>query len=114
MENDYIIVLNKLLGNENFVKLSEELYLKVDKKYPRIDMKRATEIVEANMAVILIIGIEKKRGCIKEKIRERISWHNVCPKSLLIEKDIEKFIKIYEKYILIIKDNAIEPKSNIL
>lgn len=114
MEKDYVEIINKLLGDEIFSKLSDELYLKVNSKYPRINIKDATKIVESNMAVILIIGVEKARGCAEEKLKERINWHNVCPKSLLIEKNISNFIKDYEEYIQIIKEKAADQESNIL
>lgn len=106
MEKYYIEIIKKLFGEEMFSKLLNELYLKVNKKYPRINIKDSTKRVEANIAVILVIGIEKARGCPDEKLKERICWHNVCPKSFLIEKDISKFIKDYEKYILIIKEKV--------
>ena len=41
-----------------------------------------------------------------EKLKERITWHNVCPKSLLIEKNISNFIKDYDEYIEVIKEKV--------
>lgn len=108
MEKNYIEIIMDLLGNEFFAKLSNDLYLKVNKKYPRIDIKKATEIVESNMAVILIIGIELSRGCIESKLSERVNWYNVCPKSLLIERNIDDIVKKYNLYINIIKKKAIK------
>ena len=106
MEENYIKTISKLLGDELFSELSDELYKQVSEKYPRINIKDATEIVELNMAVIMIIGVEKSRGCKSNKIKERVDWHNVCPKSLLIEKNINNFIERYEKYIKLIKEKA--------
>lgn len=106
MGKNYVETINDLLGDELFSELSDELYLKVNKKYPRINIKNATEIVEGNMAVILIIGIEKARGCSDEKIKERVDWYNACPKSLLINKSIAGISKDYEKYITVIKENV--------
>lgn len=106
MEKNYIEMISKLLGDELFSELSDGLYLKVNSKYPRINIKDVANIVESNMAVILIIGIEKARGCAEEKLKERITWHNVCPKSLLIEKNISNFIKDYDEYIQVIKEKV--------
>lgn len=111
MEKNYIKTINDLLGEELFSKLSDELYLKVSNKYPRINIKNATDIVEANMSVILIIAIEKARGCPDEKLKERINWYNVCPKSLLIEKNIDNIIENYDEYINIIMKKTIQSKN---
>lgn len=113
MERNYIETISDLLGDDLFSSLSNELYLKVNNKYPRINIKAATEIVESNMAVILIIGVEKKRGCTDQKLKERINWYNVCPKSLLIEKSIADIIENYKKYIDAIMKKIEEQKSNI-
>ena len=113
MGENYIETISELLGDELFSKLSDKLYLKVNNKYPRINIKKATEIVESNMSVILVIGIEKARGCTNDELKERVSWYNVCPKSLLIEKSIETIIKNYEEYINVIMEKATQAKSNI-
>lgn len=113
MEKNYVETINNLLGDELFSKLSDELYLTVNKKYPRINIKNATEIVEGNMAVILIIGIEKARGCEDDKLKERVNWYNACPKSLLINKSITGIYNDYEKYINVIKENATKNESNM-
>jgi len=113
MEKNYVETINTLLGDEIFSKLSDDLYLKVNSKYPRINIKAATEIVESNMAVILILAIEKARGCTDDKLKERVNWYNACPKSLLIEKNISNITKEYEEYINIIIKKVIEQKGNI-
>lgn len=112
MEKDYVETIKKLFGDEMFSKLSNELYMKVNSKYPRVNIKEATRMVESNIAVILIVGIERARGCPEEKLKERVYWHNVCPKSLLIEKSISKFIKDYEEYIQIVKEKVANQEGN--
>lgn len=114
MEKGYVEIIKNLFGDELFSKLSNELYLKVNSKYPRINIKDAARIVELNIAVILIVGIEKARGCPEEKLKERVYWHNVCPKSKLIEKNISKFIKDYEEYILIVEEKVANQEGNAL
>lgn len=114
MEKNYVEIIKELFGNEMFSKLSDELYLKVNSKYPRINIKEATKMVESNLAVILIVGIEKARGCPEAKLKERVYWHNVCPKSLLIEKSISKFIKDYEEYISVVKEKVANQEGNAL
>ena len=114
MEKIYVEIIKELFGNEMFSKLSDELYLKVNSKYPRINIKEATRMVESNLAVILIVGIEKARGCPEAKLKGRVYWHNVCPKSLLIEKSISKFIKDYEEYISVVKEKVANQEGNAL
>lgn len=118
MDREYIEKLSKILGEELFAKLSDELFNKVNIKYPRIRIKEATEIVECNMAIILIIGVEKARGCTDDKLVERINWYNICSKSILLEKTIANTNNAYEEYINIIikkvKENEeSKSKSNI-
>ena len=114
MEKNYVEIIKELFGNEMFSKLSDELYLKVNSKYPRINIKEATRMVESNLVVILIVGIEKARGCPEAKLKGRVYWHNVCPKSLLIEKSISKFIKDYEEYISVVKEKVANQEGNAL
>ncbi len=101
---EYIETLKKLLGKEKFSQLSTELFEEVNKRYRNINIEDATQIVEFNLANILVIGIEKARGCKKENMSKIISWYDLGSRSILLQKQIGNFEKEYSEYIeLIIK-----------
>lgn len=101
---EYIKNIKRMLGEEKFAELSNILYAEVDKKYRKINIQDATEIVEFNLANILVIGIEKARGCKQENIEKELSWYNLGPRSFLLRKNADKFEANYSQYInLIIK-----------
>lgn len=114
---EYIRTIRRILGNEKFNKLSHELYEKVDKKYRKISIDDANEIVNFNLANILVIAIEKARGCEKKDIIKVISWYNLGPKSFLLEKQISNFEENYSEYIALIikkvKEDKVLEESNI-
>jgi len=112
MDNNYIEIIRGMLGENLFVKLSEELFNKINTKYPRIRIDKATKIVEYNMSTILIIGIEKANGCDDENIVQRVNWYNICSQSDLLERNIIEMMNVYSEYIDIIIKVAKEIKKS--
>lgn len=111
MENNYIEIIREILGEKLFVALSEELFNKINSKYPRIRIDKATKIVEYNMATILIIGIERANGCEDKDLVQRVTWYNVCSQKDLLERNVVEMEKAYSNYIEIIINAAKEIKN---
>lgn len=111
MENNYIEIIRDILGEKIFSDLSEELFNKVNSKYPRIRMDKAAKIVEYNIATILIIGIERANGCEDNDLIQRVNWYNVCSQNDLLERNIAEMEKSYSKYIEILINVANQIKK---
>lgn len=113
--DEYIYVLKNILGQEKFSELSNKVLDEINKKYIRIKVPKALDIAEFNMSVMLVIGIEKARGCNKEDLRKRINWYKLGSQTLLLQKTIEKLENDYHEYVeLIIKKVNEDQKTNKL
>lgn len=109
---EYIKNIKRILGEERFAELSNKLYAEVDKRYRKIYVKDATQVVEFNLASILVIGIELARGCKIKDMEKELRWYSLGPRSFLLRKNISDFEESYSDYInLIIKKVKQEEKT---
>lgn len=108
MDKSYINTLKNILGEEKFSELSDLLFKDVDKMFREIKIDIAIKMVEVNMSLISIIGVELARGCKKEELSKRINWYNIAGKSMFLEENINMFYDRYKKYIEIVKSKVEE------
>ena len=101
---DYLENLKLILGEEKYKELYDVIFKQACKRYGRIHNKKIEQIIQYNLAVILIIGIEKGRGCNDSKIPKIIRWYSIGDRSQLICDNLNDFIKQYNEYILIISN----------
>ena len=73
--------------------LADLLFKDVDKMFREIKIDIAIKMVEVNMSLISIIGVELARGCKEEELSKRINWYNIAGKSMFIEENINEFSK---------------------
>lgn len=108
MDKSYINTLKNILGEEKFRELSDLLFKDVDKIFREIKIDIAIKMVEVNMSLISIIGVELARGCKEEELSKRITWYNVAEKSMFLEENINMFYNRYKKYIQIVESKVKE------
>ena len=108
MDKSYINTLKNILGEEKFSELSDLLFKDVDKTFREIKIDIAIKMVEVNMSLISIIGVELARGCKEEELSKRITWYNVAEKSMFLEENINMFYNRYKKYIQIVESKVKE------
>lgn len=95
---EYLEILKIILTPKELSDLRNQLLLDINNRFQRIRIDKATKILEYNMAVILIIGIEKAKDE-NINILKILDWYNICPLSCLINSDYKKFIEKYKYYI---------------
>ena len=103
MDKSYVNTLKNILGEEKFSELSDLLFKDVDKTFREIKIDIAIKMVEINMSLISIIGVELARGCKEDELSKRITWYNIAEKSMFLEENINMFYDRYKKYIEIVK-----------
>ena len=111
--NDYIESLIKLLGKEKYNELYDSISSKAYKIYERGKNGKINDIIQYNLAVVLIVGVEKGRGCSNVKIAKIIKWHSIGDKSQLIYDNLSDFIKEYDEYIKIVKNVVVKRKDKV-
>lgn len=108
MDKSYINTLKNILGEEKFSELSDLLFKDVDKTFREIKIDIAIKMVEVNMSLISIIGVELARGCKEDELSKRITWYNIAEKSMFLEENINMFYNRYKKYIQIVESKVKE------
>ena len=108
MDKSYVNTLKNILGEEKFSELSDLLFKDVDKTFREIKIDIAIKMVEINMPLISIIGVELARGCKEDELSKRITWYNIAEKSMFLEENINMFYDRYKKYIEIVKSKVEE------
>ncbi len=108
MDKSYINTLKNILGEEKFRELSDLLFKDVDKIFREIKIDIAIKMVEVNMSLISIIGVELARGCKEDELSKRITWYNIAEKSMFLEENINMFYNRYKKYIQIVESKVKE------
>ena len=91
MDKSYVNTLKNILGEEKFSELSDLLFKDVDKTFREIKIDIAIKMVEINMSLISIIGVELARGCKEDELSKRITWYNIAEKSMFLEENINMF-----------------------
>ena len=84
------------------------LFKDVDKIFREIKIDIAIKMVEVNMSLISIIGVELARGCKEDELSKRITWYNIAEKSMFLEENINMFYNRYKKYIQIVESKVKE------
>lgn len=111
--NEYVKTIKRMLEEEKFKELSNKLYKEVNKKYRNINIKDATQIVEINLANILVIGVERARDGNKKNITKLLTWYNLGSKSQLLEKNFDIFENKYIEYINLVINKVKEDNKKL-
>ena len=102
----YIEVMKYFLEKEKFSELTNKMLNEINRKYRKIKADKAVKLVEFNMSIMVVIGVEKARGCKKEDMKKRIDWYKLGPESELMERTYDKLEADYGEYIKIIENGV--------
>ena len=95
----YVKKLKKILGEEEFDILFDKIFDEAKKKFKNSNDKQLKNIVEVNLATIMIYAIEITIGHKKLEIKENFYSYNIGPRTVLVEKCTGRFLNKFNEYI---------------
>ena len=87
----YLKKLKNILGEEEYNILFDKIKNSND--------KQLKNIVEVNLATIMIYAIEITKGHKKSEIKENFYSYNIGPRTVLVEKCTGRFLNKFNEYI---------------
>lgn len=98
-DKKYVMFLKNILTQKEFEKLSNEIYISVNEKFKSANKEQADNIVNLNIAAIVVYANEKLKGCKMREFNTRFYSYNIGPRIFLVERAIGKFEKRFNYYI---------------
>src|SRR5574344_2117279 len=99
---EFILIIKKVLGKSKYEELFDYTMKLILDKFGKIRSDKAIDIANINFQVILIISIEKAKGCSNEEILKILHWKNKKSYKYIVANSIDEFISLYDEYIKLI------------
>ncbi len=95
----YVTKLRNILSKEEFNIVFDKIFDEAKKKFKNSNDEQLKNIVEVNLATIMIYAIEIAKGHKKAEIKECFYSYNIGPRTVLVEKCTGRFLNKFNDYI---------------
>ena len=95
----YLKKLKNILGEEEYNILFDKIFDEAKKKFKNSNDEQLKNIVEVNLATIMIYTIEITKCHKKSEIKENFYSYNIGPRTVLVEKCTGRFLNKFNDYI---------------